>query len=212
MQKALAGNALTQEEIEIYQTKVLLHLARLYHKHDIAMEIHYSCYRNANSRMFRQEGPDTGFDMIGQNRCGAAMAQLLDALEKTGELPKTIFFSLDEVDFNLIGTLLGCFQGTEVPGKMQMGAAWWFLDSRDGMEKQMRSLANLSLLGNFVGMLTDSRSFLSYTRHDYFSRICCNLIGKWVEDGEYPANEESLKKIVEGISYRNACRYFNLKS
>ena len=187
---------------------LLLSLARKYHKENVVMEIHYSCTRNVNERMFKIEGPDTGFDMIAKSSCYNELAELFSELDATNELPKTIVFSLDHNDFNQITTCLGPFQSDEVPGKMQLGAAWWFLDTRDGMEEQMRSLGNLGLLGNFVGMLTDSRSFLSYTRHDYFRRIACNLIGKWVEDGEYPNNEKSLKKIVEGISYYNAERYF----
>lgn len=161
--------------------------------------------------MFGIEGPDTGFDMIAKSNCANEMAALFSELDKTNELPKTIIYSLDASDFNQIATCIGAFQSDEIPGKMQLGAAWWFLDTRDGMEEQMKSLANLSLLGNFVGMLTDSRSFLSYTRHDYFRRILCNLIGKWVEEGEYPANRTSLKKLVEGISYYNAERYFGIK-
>lgn len=210
-EKAMRGEALTVEETEKYQTTVLLHLARKYHRENIVMEIHYSCTRNVNERMFRMEGPDTGFDMIAKSSCGDELAKLLSELDKTDELPKTVIFSLDHNDFNLIGTCMGAFQSPEVPSKIQMGAAWWFLDTRDGMEEQMRSLANLGLLGNFIGMLTDSRSFLSYTRHDYFRRIMCNLVGKWVEDGEYPANEASLRKIVEAISYRNAARYFGIE-
>ena len=208
--KSLRGETLSAEEVEKYQTTILLHLARKYHKENIVMEIHYSCTRNVNQRMFGLEGPDTGFDMIAKSSCGDQLAMLLSELDKSEELPKTIIFSLDHNDFNVIGTCMGAFQSAEVPSKIQMGAAWWFLDTRDGMEEQMRSLANLGLLGNFVGMLTDSRSFLSYTRHDYFRRIMCNLIRQWVEDGEYPANESSLKKIVEGISYNNAVRYFNI--
>ncbi|MBQ7563158.1 MAG: glucuronate isomerase [Lachnospiraceae bacterium] len=210
-QKALKGEALTKEEIDKYQTAVLLHLGRKYAKENFVMEIHYSCTRNVNERMFKLEGSDTGFDMIAKSSCGDELAMFLSELDKTNELPKTIIFSLDHNDFNLIGTCMGAFQSEEIPSKIQMGAAWWFLDTKDGMEEQMRSLGNLGLLGNFVGMLTDSRSFLSYTRHDYFRRIMCNLIGKWVEDGEYPDNEESLKKIVEGISYYNAERYFGIK-
>ena len=209
--KCQKGETLTVEEIEKYQTTILLHLARKYHKENIVMEVHYSCTRNVNERMFKKEGPDTGFDMIAKSSCGDELAALLSELDKTGELPKTIIFSLDHNDFNLIGTCMGAFQSDEVPSKIQMGAAWWFLDTRDGMEEQMRSLGNLGLLGNFVGMLTDSRSFLSYTRHDYFRRIMCNVIGQWVEDGEYPNREESLKKIVQGISYYNAERYFGIK-
>jgi len=160
--------------------------------------------------MFKIEGPDTGFDVIARNSCDSALSDFFSELDKNDELPKTIVLSLDHNDFNLIATTIGAFQSDECPGKMQMGAAWWFLDTRDGMEEQMRSLANLSLLGNFVGMLTDSRSFLSYTRHDYFRRIFCNLIGNWVENGEYPDDEEALKKIVEGVSYNNAINYFGI--
>ena len=208
--KAMEGKELSVEEAEKYQTTVLMHLAKAYHRMNIVMEIHYSCRRDNNARMFALEGPDTGFDMIAQTICIADMARLFSALDETGELPKTILFSLDSTDFDRIGTLIGCFQSDEMPGKIQMGPAWWFLDTRDGMEHQMRSLARLGLLGNFVGMLTDSRSFLSYTRHDYFRRIMCNMIGTWVENGEYPANESSLRKIVEGISCQNAIRYFEI--
>ncbi|MGI6107693.1 MAG: glucuronate isomerase [Lachnospiraceae bacterium] len=208
--KAMAGEPLTKNEIDAYQTAILLSLAKKYHRENIVMEIHYSCTRDNNRRMYRLEGPDTGFDMIAKSSCYNELAEFFSKLDETDELPKTIMFSLDQSDFNQITTCLGCFQGTEVPGKMQLGAAWWFLDTRDGMEAQMKSLANLGLLGNFIGMLTDSRSFLSYTRHDYFRRIACNLIGQWVEDGEYPDDEESLEKIVKGISYENAKRYFNL--
>ena len=208
--KAMAGESLSREDAEKYQTTVLLHLARKYHKENIVMEIHFSCTRNVNQRMFQLEGPDTGFDMIAKSDCGNQLAALLSELEQTGELPKTVLFSLDHNDFNVIGTCMGAFQSAEVPSKIQMGPAWWFLDTKDGMEEQMRSLANLGLLGNFIGMLTDSRSFLSYTRHDYFRRIMCNLIGDWVEKGQYPNHEESLRKIVEGISYRNAKRYFGI--
>lgn len=211
LKKGLQGEKLTKPEIDKYQTAILLSLARKYKKENIVMEIHYSCTRNVNEKMFRIEGPDTGFDIIAKSNCANEMAALFSELDKTDELPKTIIYSLDASDFNQIATCIGAFQSDEIPGKMQMGAAWWFLDTRDGMEEQMKSLANLSLLGNFVGMLTDSRSFLSYTRHDYFRRIMCNLIGKWVEEGEYPANPASLKKLVEGISYYNAERYFGIK-
>lgn len=208
--KVMAGEAITTEEAEKYQTAVLLALAKAYHRLDIAMQIHYSCYRNANERIFRKMGPDTGVDMIAQNTCGEDIARMLSALDMTNECPKTIIYSLNPADNEQIGTLLGCFQSDEVPGKIQHGSAWWFNDTKSGMEDQMKSLANLGLLGNFVGMLTDSRSFLSYARHDYFRRIMCNLIGNWVENGEYPNNEASLKKIVEGIAYKNAERYFEI--
>ena len=208
--KAMNGEAVTVEEAEKYQTAVLLCLGRAYHRLNIAMQIHYSCYRNANERIYRSLGPDTGVDMIAQTTCGADIARFLSALDLTGELPKTILYSLNGVDNDMLATMCGCFQTDEIPGKIQLGSAWWFMDTKSGMENQMRSLANLGLLGNFVGMLTDSRSFLSYARHDYFRRILCNLIGNWVENGEYPNIDATLKKIVEGVSFKNAERYFNL--
>ncbi len=208
--KAMAGTEISIEEAEKFQTALMLTLGRAYHKYDIVMEIHYSCLRNVNERMFAKEGPDTGFDMISQNTCGGDIAAFLNELEKTNELPKTVLFSLNPADNEQIGTILGCFQSSEVPGKIQHGPAWWFNDTKSGMEDQMRSLANLGILGNFIGMLTDSRSFLSYTRHDYFRRIMCNMIGNLVEEGEYPNDEEALKRIVEGISFTNAKRYFGI--
>ena len=210
LQKVLNGEEISVEEAEIYQTEVLLSLARKYHKENIVMEIHFSCTRNVNEKMFKLEGPDTGYDMIAKSSCQDQLAEFFSELAKTDELPKTIVFSLDHNDFNQISTCLGAFQTDEIPGKMQLGAAWWFLDSRDGMEEQMKALGSLGLLGNFIGMLTDSRSFLSYTRHEYFRRIACNLIGDWVEKGEYPADEASMKKIIEGICYENAKRYFGI--
>ncbi len=208
--KGMAGEMLTTEEIEGYQTTLLLCCAKTYHRLGIVMQLHYSCLRNTNARMFRLLGPDAGFDTIAQNACGANIARLLSALDETQQCPKTILYSLNPADNEQLGSLIGSFQGPEVPGKIQHGSAWWFNDNKAGMEEQMISLANLGLLGNFIGMLTDSRSFLSYTRHDYFRRILCNLIGNWVENGEYPNNEASLKKIVEGISFLNAKRYFEI--
>lgn len=209
-QKAIKGEAVSVEEAEKYQTAVLLSLGRAYHRLDIAMQIHYSCHRNANERIFRALGPDTGVDMIAQTTCGADIARFLSALDLTGELPKTILYSLNGVDSDMLATMCGCFQTDEIPGKIQLGSAWWFMDTKSGMENQMKSLANLGLLGNFVGMLTDSRSFLSYARHDYFRRILCNLIGNWVENGEYPNVDPVLKRIVEGVSFKNAERYFGI--
>lgn len=208
--KAMAGEALSLEEAEKYQTAILVHLGKEYHRLGIAMQLHYSCLRNMNERMFAKMGPDTGFDMMAQNTCGGNVARLLSELDKTDECPKTILYSLNPADNEQLDTILGCFQSDEIPGKIQHGSAWWFNDTKSGMEDQLISLANLSLLGNFVGMLTDSRSFLSYARHDYFRRILCNLIGKWVENGEYPNDEKALKKIVEGICFYNAKRYFGI--
>ncbi len=208
--KAIQGQPLTLAEAEGYQTTILLCLGKAYHRLGIVMQLHYSCLRNVNERQFKALGPDTGFDMIAQNTCGGNIAQLLSALDADSSCPKTIVYSLNPADNEQLGSLLGCFQGNELPGKIQHGSAWWFNDTKSGMETQMKSLANLGLLGNFVGMLTDSRSFLSYTRHDYFRRILCNLIGRWVDNGEYPKDEKALQKIVEGICYRNAVRYFGL--
>ena len=209
-QKALAGEALTTPEIEGYQTVILRHLGKQYHRLNIAMQLHYSCLRNNNQRIFKLQGPDTGVDAIAQNTCGGNISHLLSDLDEAGACPKTILYSLNPADNAQLGTLIGCFQDSSIPGKIQHGSAWWFNDNKTGMEEQMRSLANLGLLGNFVGMLTDSRSFLSYARHDYFRRILCNLIGNWVENGEYPNADASLRKIVEGISFTNAKRYFEL--
>lgn len=209
-QKALRGEKLTVEEVEGFQTVILLHLGKDYTRLNIVMQLHYSCLRNNNARIFKAQGPDTGVDAIAQNTCGGNVSALLSALDETGSLPQTILYSLNPADNAQLGTLIGCFQDSTIPGKIQHGSGWWFNDNKTGMIDQMTSLANLGLLGNFVGMLTDSRSFLSYARHDYFRRILCNLVGNWVENGEYPNNEASLKKIIEGVSFRNAVRYFDL--
>ena len=207
---AMRGEEVPEEMAEAYMTKLLLHLGREYRRLGVVMQLHYACLRNVNEAMFRRLGPDTGFDMIGRTDCGGAVAALLSALEEGGGCPRTILYSLDPGDDALLGSLIGCFQSGEVPGKIQHGSAWWFNDTRSGMESQLRSLAELGLLGNFVGMLTDSRSFLSYARHDYFRRIFCNLLGNWVENGEFPPNERILKNVVEGVCYHNARRYFSL--
>ncbi|WP_294497961.1 glucuronate isomerase [uncultured Gemmiger sp.] len=209
-QKAMAGEPVTVEEAETYQSYLLCALGRLYHKYNVAMQIHYSCVRNANAKMFKQLGPDTGYDMIAITDGSVSLSRLLSNLTETGECPKVILYSLNPADFDMLGTLIGCFQDDEVPGKIQLGSAWWFCDTDDGMQQQMHTLARLGLLGNFIGMLTDSRSFLSYTRHELFRRIMCNVIGTWVENGQYPNDEKLLKKIVEGISFSNAARYFGL--
>ena len=174
------------------------------------MQLHYGAQRNTNSKMFEKLGADTGFDCISTKSCGKQITGFLNALECENALPKTILYSLNPQDNELLGTTLGCFQGTEAAGKIQHGSAWWFNDTKTGIEAQIKSLANLSLLGNFIGMLTDSRSFLSYTRHEYFRRILCNTIGEWVENGEYPNDEKILEKIVKDICYNNAERYFDI--
>jgi glucuronate isomerase len=161
--------------------------------------------------MLKLLGPDTGFDAIADYSLGESLAKFLDALESTDELPKTILYCLNPRDNELLGTIIGCFQGSGIPGKMQFGSGWWFNDQKDGMLKQLVALANLGLLSRFVGMLTDSRSFLSYTRHEYFRRILCNLIGEWVEAGEFPNDIALLGNIVQNISFTNAKNYFGVE-
>lgn len=172
------------------------------------MQLHYGVKRDNNKLIYGKLGPDTGVDCISNYAPASEMADYLNALAETDELPKTILYSLNPADNASIGTIMGCFQDSSAIGKIQQGSAWWFNDHKPGMTEQMTSLASLGLLGNFIGMLTDSRSFLSYTRHEYFRRIMCDLIGGWVENGEYPADYKTLEKIVKGISYNNAVRYF----
>jgi len=209
-QKVMGGGEISQLEADKYKTAIMLHLGREIARHGIVMQLHYGAQRNTNTKMFNLLGPDSGFDCISTKDCGAAITRFLNVLEMDNALPKTIIYSLNPNDNELIDTILGCFQGTEAAGKIQHGSAWWFSDTKTGMEAQMTSLANLSLLGNFIGMLTDSRSFLSYSRHEYFRRILCNLIGNWVENGEYPDDEQALGKIIQDICYYNAEKYFGL--
>ena len=210
IEKALAGKELTTEEIEMYETAVLLFLGEQYADRGWAMELHYSALRDTNTRMYKSLGPDTGFDCIAvaSHNCGKGLADLLNALNMKNKLPKTIIFSLNPMDNAMIGSIIGSFQGPEVRGKIQQGAAWWFNDTKRGMLEQLDSIADLSVLGNILGMLTDSRSFLSYTRHEYYRRILCNWIGNKVENGEYPADMKMVGQLVEGICYNNAVRYF----
>lgn len=208
--RAMEGKPVTTEEAEAWQTELLLHCAAEYAGREMVMQIHYSCLRNPNSRTFAALGPDTGFDCVALTDSGGALAKLLDELEKADSLPRTILYSLNPGDNTFLDTLIGSFQGPGVPGKLQHGSAWWFNDNKAGMTEQLTNLANQSLLGNFIGMLTDSRSFLSYARHEYFRRILCDLLGKWVENGEYPMDLSLLGDLVEDICYRNTKRYFNL--
>ena len=208
--RALRGEKISQSEADRYKTELMLFLGEKIAEKGIVMQLHYGAQRNTNTVMFNKLGADTGFDCISVKNCGEALTGFLNALNVKGKLPKTIIYSLNPNDNELIDTVLGCFQGTEAQGKIQHGSAWWFGDTKSGMEAQLKSLANLSLLGNFVGMLTDSRSFLSYTRHEYFRRILCNLLGEWVENGEYPDDKITLETIVKDISYNNAKKYFNI--
>lgn len=186
----------------------LITLGREYAKRGWVWQLHIGALRNNNSRMFKKLGPDTGFDSINDFEIARGLSKILDTLDSEGALPKTILYCLNPKDNYVLGTMLGNFQGG-VPGKIQFGSGWWFNDQRDGMVAQMRALANLGMLSRFVGMLTDSRSFVSYTRHEYFRRILCNLIGEWVEDGEYPRDMDTLKKIARDICYFNAKNYFD---
>ncbi len=210
LQAALSGQPVTKAQAEAYQTALLVHCAKEYRRLDWAMQLHFSCTRNPNTKMFKKLGPDTGFDCIAVTDSCAALYKLLDALEQTDQLPKTILYSLNPADDQWLDTALGAFQSAQIPGKIQHGSAWWFNDNKVGMHNQMISLANLGILGNFVGMLTDSRSFLSYARHEYFRRILCNLLGTWIENGEYPADMAFVGSLVQDICTNNAKRYFNL--
>ncbi|MCM1256779.1 MAG: glucuronate isomerase [Roseburia sp.] len=206
--KRMAGNEVSREDELKFKTAFMLAMGKEYHKRNWAMQLHYGCKRDNNRFRYDQLGPDTGYDCINNYAPSAQMADFLNALNSTDEMPRTILYSLNPNDDASIGTIIGCFQDATTIGKIQQGSAWWFNDHKAGMMAQMTSLANLGLLGNFIGMLTDSRSFLSYTRHEYFRRIVCELIGGWVENGEYPADYKALEKIVKGISYNNAVRYF----
>ena len=208
--KALGGDKITVEEAEAYQTYILKLCAKEYKKYGWVMQLHFSCKRNPNTKMFEALGADTGFDCMAVSDSCDNLYSLLNSLEIEDNLPKTVLYSLNPADDEWIDTLLGAFQGENIRGKIQHGSAWWFNDNKTGMEKQLTSLANLSVLGNFIGMLTDSRSLLSYARHEYFRRILCNLIGNWVTNGEYPADFETLGTLVKDICYFNAKNYFNI--
>ena len=204
----LANGVLSKIEERKYKTAFMVSLGREYAKKNWVMQLHYGVQRDLNKKIFNALGPDAGIDAINTYSSSIEMGRYLNALAIDDSLPKTIIYSLNPADNAAIGTVIGCFQDSSAVGKIQHGAAWWFNDHKTGMMEQMTSLANLGLLGNFVGMLTDSRSFLSYTRHEYFRRIMCELIGGWVENGEYPNDEKALKQIVEGISYYNCKNYF----
>ena len=207
----LKGNSVSKEEELKFKTAFMLFVGREYNRLNWAMQLHYGCKRDNNTLMYEKLGPDTGYDCINNYAPSAQMADFLNALIRTDELPRTIIYSLNPNDNQAIGTILGCFQDSTAVAKIQQGSAWWFNDHKTGMQDQMISLANLGNLSGFVGMLTDSRSFLSYTRHEYFRRILCNLIGSWVENGEFPEDFETLKEIVADISYYNAVRYFGFQ-
>ncbi|MGN1089000.1 MAG: glucuronate isomerase, partial [Huintestinicola sp.] len=206
--KRINGAELSDDEVKKYKTMFMLFVGREYSRLGWAMQLHYGTKRDNNTIMYNKLGPDTGYDCINNYAPSSETANFLNALETEKALPKTIIYSLNPNDNQAIDTILGCFQGTEAVGKIQHGSAWWFNDNKTGMKEQIISLGNLGYLAGFVGMLTDSRSFLSYPRHEYFRRILCDVFGEWVENGEYPKDMKLLGEIVSDISYNNAKRYF----
>lgn len=204
-----SGAELVPAEAGKYRSAILFDLAAMDHEKGWVQQFHIGARRNNNSRMFRKLGADMGFDSIDDQPLASAMGRFLDRLETEHKLTKTILYNLHPGHNEVMATMAGNFQDGSVPGKMQWGSAWWFLDQKDGMEKQLRALANHGLLSRFVGMLTDSRSLLSYPRHEYFRRILCNMIGRDVENGEMPNDREMLGRMVEDICYNNARNYFD---
>ena len=209
--RAMNNEKISLADCDKYRTPILIALGEKYHELGWAMEIHIGAMRNNNTLMFNRLGADTGFDSVGDAEIAQPLSRFLDALNVNDRLPKTILFNLNDKDNTVLGTMLGNFQSADADSKIQFGPAWWFLDTMDGMTNQMKTLGNLGVLGKFIGMETDSRSFTSYGRHEYFRRIMCALIGKWVEDGWYAYDEDILKEIVQGISYNNAIKYFDFK-
>lgn len=203
-----SGKSITAEEISRFRSALLHEMAVMDHKRGWVQQFHIGALRNNNSRMLRTYGADGGFDSIGDFRYAAAMSKFLDRLDADNKLAKTILYNLNPADNEIMATMLGNFQDSKTPGKIQWGSGWWFLDQKDGMEKQINALSNLGLLSRFIGMLTDSRSLLSYPRHEYFRRVLCNLIGRDVEKGELPNEPAWLGKMVEDICYHNAKNYF----
>ncbi|WP_270169453.1 glucuronate isomerase [Paenibacillus sp. SYP-B4298] len=209
--RALAGEQVSFDEEQQYKTYTLIELGKMYARRDWAMQYHINAARNNSLRMFNTLGPDTGFDSINDSSVAYPLVKLLSSLDEEDLLPRTILYSLNANDNEILAALMGSFQGGGVAGKIQLGSAWWFNDTRDGMVAQLKSLGNFGLLSRFVGMLTDSRSFLSYTRHEYFRRILCNLLGEWADNGEVPADLELLGSMVQNISYHNANSYFKFE-
>lgn len=205
---AMQGKQPAAAQADAYKTYVLMACAKEYVKRDWVMQLHFGCLRNTNQMQYEKLGPDTGYDAVNPASGGQNLAPLLNELAQHHALPKLIVYSLNPEDNTAIDSIIGCFQDGEVPGKLQHGSAWWFNDHLDGMQAQIKSLAAGGVLGHFVGMLTDSRSFLSYTRHEYFRRLLCEMIGAWVESGQYPNDEKQLQQLVADICYHNTERYF----
>ncbi|WHZ05100.1 glucuronate isomerase [Neobacillus sp. YX16] len=209
--KRLSSNSISLQEEKKFKTFTLIYLGKLYAELDWAMQFHINAHRNNNNRMFKILGPDTGYDSINDDQIAKPLVKILDSLEQENKLPKTIIYSLNPGDNVVIASIINSFQDGRTPGKIQFGTAWWFNDTKEGMLEQMKALSTVGLFSRFIGMLTDSRSFLSYTRHEYFRRLVCNLIGEWVENGEVPNDLELLGNIVQGISYNNAKNYFDFQ-
>ena len=207
-QKRLEGEPFTQEELAAFQTGFLRFVAGEYKCLGWVMQLHYGCRRNNNTRMFHKLGRDTGYDAVLQGTPSLEVAAFLDLLASQDALPRMVLYSLNPNDDEGLNSVIGCFQDGTPLGRIQQGSAWWFNDHKAGMVKQLTAFANGGLLGNFIGMLTDSRSFLSYPRHEYFRRILCELLGAWVENGEYPADWKALEKMVRGVCYNNAVEFF----
>ena len=207
--KVRIGYRLTTREILKFKSCMLYEFGRMDHSRGWTQQFHIGALRNNNTRQFNLTGSDTGFDSIGDKPIAESLSKLLDRLDSEFKLSKTILYNLNPRDNEVYATMIGNFQDRSIPGKIQYGSGWWFLDQKDGIEKQLNTLSNLGLLSRFVGMLTDSRSFLSYTRHEYFRRILCNLLGNDVENGEIPNDMELLGQMVENISFNNAKNYFN---
>ena len=207
-QKRLEGEPLTQEELAAFQTGFLRFVAGEYKRLGWVMQLHYGCRRNNNTRMFHKLGRDTGYDAVLQGTPSLEVAAFLDLLASQDALPRMVLYRLNPNDDEGLNSVIGCFQDGTPLGRIQQGSAWWFNDHKAGMVKQLTAFANGGLLGNFIGMLTDSRSFLSYPRHEYFRRILCELLGAWVENGEYPADWKALEKMVRGVCYNNAVEFF----
>ena len=207
----MVGEKLTYEEISKYKGYILIYLGRLYNKHGWAQQYHIGALRNNSLRALNTLGADTGFDSINDQPFAQKLSAILGNLDETDELPRTILYCLNPRDNEVLATIMNCFQHEGISGKIQFGSGWWFNDQKDGMQRQMESLSQVALLSQFVGMLTDSRSIMSYPRHEYFRRILCNKLGGLIENGEYPANIELVGKIVEDICYNNAVKYFTKK-
>jgi glucuronate isomerase len=210
LKKSLKKEKLTSSEINKFKTQILLFLGKTYSELNWTMQLHLGAIRNTNTRMMQQLGADSGFDAIGDFVFAKNLIKFLDELDKTEELPKIILYNLNPSNNEVLASLMGCFQSGSIPGKIQFGSAWWFNDQHYGMIKQMVALSNMGLLSKFVGMITDSRSFLSFTRHEYFRRILCNLLGSWATEKQVPDDISLLGKIVEDVCYNNAKNYFGI--